>query len=120
MFTSMIAFATPVDGVLSYKLPSGDLITRKVTLEVPARGQGEVKLTGDSFVWKSNNFKSYETLNRKVFSVVFDTEFENQKSKVILKGTYLKGSNYLIYSGDVYKIKSSLEHIGVFQFKYDR
>lgn len=118
---SIIALAKPVDGTLTYKLPSGDLVDRDVVLEVPSRGQGEVVLSGRSFEWRTTQFKSFERLGKQVFVAVFDAEFQGMKSKIIFNGTYLKGSNKLIYTGDMFKVKSrKLEHLGVFNFSYDR
>ena len=115
------AFATAVDGTLTYKLPSGDLVDREVTLEVPSRGQGEVVLSGKSFEWKTTQFKSFERAGKMTFVAVFDTDFRGMKSKTILRGTYLKGNNKLFYTGDMYKLKDrKLSHLGIFNFKFDR
>jgi hypothetical protein len=123
LLTSLALMAKPVEGVLTYKLPSGDLVDREVILEVPARGQGEVVLSGKSFEWKTTNFRSFKSLGRDVFVASFDTEFRGMKSTLIFKGTYLKGNNKLSYTGDIYKLKKSqrkLDHIGIFNFQYQR
>ncbi len=118
---SISAFATPVDGTITYKLPSGELAERDVTLETPSRGQGEVVLTGKNFTWKTTNFNSYETSGKVTFMAIFDTKFMGQQSKLLFKGTYLKGSNKLIYAGNIFKIKKNkVKHLGLFDFKFDR
>jgi len=115
------AMATAVDGTLTYKLPSGDLVDRDVTLEVPSRGQGEVVLSGKSFEWKTTQFKSFETAGKQTFVAIFETDFRGMKSKTVLRGTYLKGNNKLYYTGDMYKIKDrKISHLGIFSFQYDR
>lgn len=115
------AFAAAVDGTLTYKLPSGDLVDRDVTLEVPSRGQGEVVLSGKNFEWKTTKFRSFERAGKLTFVAAFDTDFRGMKSKTILRGTYLQGKNTIIYTGDMYKVKDKkVSHLGVFNFKYDR
>jgi hypothetical protein len=100
---SLSAFSAPVDGEVYYKLPSGELATRLVTLDVPSRGQGEVILSGKNFEWKTTKFKSFTKAGQTLFIAAFNTTFQNFKSTVILKGTYLKGSNQIKYYGDMYK-----------------
>jgi hypothetical protein len=118
---SLSALATPVDGTITYKLPTGDLVDRDVVLEVPSRGQGEVVLSGKSFEWKTKKFKSYKSSGRDIFVAVFNTEFMGKKSKLIFRGTYFKGNNKLIYTGNIFKKKKrKLDHIGLFNFNFDR
>lgn len=117
------AFAKPVDGELTYMLPSGELVQRQVVFEAPSRGQGEVILSGKNFEWRTTNFKSFNVLGKQTFVASFETNFQGMKSTLVFKGTYLKGSNMLLYMGDIYKIKKNTKkpnHIGVFSFKYDR
>ncbi len=126
---SSIAFSKPVDGKIIYKLPSGDLVTRSVTLEVPSRGQGDVVLYGEKFEWRTKKFKTIKKNGRTIFVAAFKTEFMSLKSTIIFKGTYLKGANKLMYYGDMYKKKghvafdeklSGFSHNGGFMFSYDR
>lgn len=119
---SFNAFATDVDGSLTYKLPNGDLVSRDVVFNVPARGQGEVVLSGKSFEWKSKKFKSFTVGGKTTFVVIFDAEFRGMKSQTMLKGTYLKGKNKIIYTGDMFKTKKGkkFKHAGVFNFEFDR
>tara|TARA_Y100000385_G_C12732775_1_gene483458 strand:+ start:27 stop:419 length:393 start_codon:yes stop_codon:yes gene_type:complete len=118
---SLSAFATPVDGTITYKLPNGELATRDVTLETPSRGQGEVILSGKTFTWKTTNFKSYEVSGKVTFMAIFDTKFMGQQSKLLFKGTYLKGSNKLIYAGNIFKMKKNkVNHLGLFDFSFNR
>lgn len=122
LFSSQV-FATPVEGEVTYKLPNGDLVDRQVVFEAPARGQGEVVLSGNSFEWRTKKFKSFKVLGKQTFVASFDAEFQGMKSILIFKGTYLKGNNKLSYTGDIYKLMPKDKkpaHIGVFSFKYDR
>lgn len=121
LMVSNIALAKDVDGKITYKLPSGDLVDRDVVLNVPARGQGAVVLSGKNFEWRSKNFKTVKFAGKTTFVVVFDSELRGEKFKTMLKGTYLKGNNKLIYTGDVFKgKKKNFDHSGVFNFSYDR
>jgi len=117
---SLNLLATEVDGTITYKLPNGELVDRNVSIEVPSRGMGEVVLRGERFEWKTDKFWSKNKNDRLVFTAEFETEFRGLKSTIVLKGTYLKGSNKLIYAGDVYKKKDELKHIGLFNFNYLR
>lgn len=120
---SYSAFAKDVEGTITYKLPSGDLVSRDVILNVPSRGQGEVVLSGKSFEWKSKKFKSYTIAGQTIFAVAFTEKFRGIESTTLLKGTYLKGKNQIIYIGDVYKAKAKnkkFKHSGVFRFEYLR
>jgi hypothetical protein len=123
--------ATPVDGKIVYKLPNGSLVERMVKLEVPSRGQGEVVLSGKNFEWKTSNFWTVKKAGQTKFYAAFKTEFMAQKSVILFKGTYLKGTNKLLYYGDFYKLKghkeihenSSLKNFrfgGAFKFKFIR
>lgn len=126
---SFTAFAVPVEGNLTYKLPTGELVYRAVTLDVPKKGQGEVTLTGVNFEWKSKLFKSFTSKDQQFFTVAFQNEFMNKKTTVVLKGTYLKGTDRIIYYGDMYKIGGHVplvesllgyKYIGAFNFAYTR
>jgi|GEM_PF-2931562 len=102
--SASFAFATPVDGTLFYKLPSGDIANRDVTLEVPARGQGEVVLSGQNFEWNTTDFWSKKTDQGTVmFYAVFRPEFMDKKSTIVLKGTYVNGNGRVLYYGNFYK-----------------
>lgn len=130
---SLSAFSSPVEGELYYKLPTSDIATRLVTLDVPSRGQGEVVLSGKNFEWKTSRFKSFTRAGQTFFIVAFNTTIHNTKSTIILKGTYLKGSNQIKYYGDMYtknghllsnkKIEtniSGIKYTGGFSFNYTR
>ena len=127
-FANYAAAMVPVDGKIVYKLPSGDLVEREVTLEVPERGQGEVILSGEGFEWKTKMFRSYKIKDRTTFVAAFKGEADGKKFTLALSGTYLKGSNKILYYGDVYKTKghrllmnlASFDYVGGFKFSYDR
>lgn len=121
--------ATSVDGKIFYELPSGDLVDRAVSIDVPSRGIGEVVLSGKRIEWKSSNFSSEQVNGRMVFTVAFKTEFREFKSTMVLKGTYIKAKNKILYYGDLYKRNGHIEfqndltdfeHTGGFSFKFDR
>ena len=128
-FFSLIANATPVSGEIFYKKKNGDLVRRSVVLEVPSMGKGEVVLSGKNFEWRSTDFWSMKVKGQTVFTVTFKTEFMGMKSLVALRGTYLKGKNEIIYSGDFFKKKghawvegdiSDFPYGGGFSFSYQR
>jgi len=116
------AFTIEVDGEVFYQLPNGKMAVREVTIDVPPKGQGEVILSGKSFEWKSTKFKSFNKFGQDIFTVVFDTEFEEVKSKQIFKGTYFKTDDHIKYYGNIYekKAKKKLTYIGGFEFNYPR
>ena len=129
---SMNIHAAAVDGELFYKKPNGDIATRSVTIEVPARGQGEVVLRNDKFEWKTTEFKTIKKNNRTIFIALFETSFLFFfKSTIGLKGSYINGNNKILYFGDMYKKKGhgisikdvkgrmkEFDHIGGFRFEY--
>lgn len=129
LLSTSLAFAVPVDGKIVYKLPSGELVEREVTLDVPERGQGEVVLSGTDFEWRTKSFKTLTIAGKTTFVAAFKTEFQNKKSTIAFSGTYLKGTNKLMYYGDVYKKNGhsmfdgsvlGFNYIGAFKFAYDR
>jgi len=129
LLLSFSTFATEVNGKLFYTMPSGELVKRTVTLEVPARGQGEVVLSGNSFEWRTTNFWSDNVNGEDIFYAVFKTEFKEFKSTIALKGTYIKGTNKILYFGTMYKKSghhevegdiSDFKFSGGFKFAYKR
>lgn len=117
------AFAVDVPGKIFYVDGAGKLVKRAVTIDVPARGEGKVVLKGKRIRWESDSFTSTTVHGQKVFSVVFTPEWEGKKKYIKFVGTYLKGSNKLVYYGSFYKKKSLAEmyrYAGGFAFKYDR
>lgn len=123
-------FSAEVDGQMFYKLPDGNLVTRDVTIDVPARGQGEVVLSGKGFEWKTKKFWTKKIKGQTLFIAAFKTEFQEFKSTIILKGSYLKGSNQIKYYGDFYKMSghgqfnenslANFNYVGGFSFNYIR
>ncbi len=91
------------DGGVFYKMPSGELITREASLEVPARGQGDVILRSGDYSLTAHGFKSVHKGDRVVFYVVFvNPPGAPENFAVIYRGSYLRGSNGAKYWGDVY------------------
>lgn len=128
---SFAAQSKPVNGKIVYQLPNGELIDRELTIKVPSRGKGEVVLSGKNFEWKTTNFWSFNKKKETKFLAAFQTEFMGQKSTILFKGTYLKGSNKILYYGSFYKVKgfeevdaksklSQFRYTGAFKFEYDR
>lgn len=128
---STASYAAPIDGQIFYTLPSGEYVERDVTLEVPSRGEGEVVLSGNNFEWRTSNFTSYTKKGKTVFVAAFQTEFREFKSTIVFKGTYIKGTNQIVYYGDMYKKNGTTEvdllseqndfaFSGGFRFSYDR
>lgn len=129
---SISTFSTPVDGKIFYKLPDGKLVKREVMLEVPSRGEGEVILSGKSFEWKTKKFWTVKKAGKTSFYAAFKTEFMRKKSVILFKGTYIQGTNTIVYYGDFYKKKideeisedsldlDSFNFQGGFNFKYER
>jgi hypothetical protein len=93
-------------GKVFYVIPEGDLVSRAVTLTVPACGQGSVVLSSESG-WRTETttFWSKEVAGRKVFVVVFQNpKGDNPNHYLILKGSYIRGKNAAKYWGDMYKL----------------
>lgn len=127
-FSGAVIANSSVAGNLVYKLPNGELVKRAVTLEVPSRGQGEVVLRGTKFEWKTTKFWTVKKAGKTTFVAVFKTQFRQFKSLIALKGTYLKGTNKIMYYGDTYKKKGhnfeaeslvGFNYSGGFKFEYD-
>ena len=106
-FFSMNASAssTVADGYLQYKMPSGEIVQRSVSLEVPSRGQGEVVLIGNQEI-VAKRFWSERSEGRTIFNIMFD-QFPgaNDGDLAVFKGTYVRGSNLASYYGDIFKYK---------------
>ncbi len=97
-------------GSVAYKMPSGELVSREVSLEVPARGQGEVVLRSGDWEVRTTNFKSGELHGRKVFVVSFENvPGAPAGTKAVYHGTYMRGTNRAIYYGDVWATAASEE-----------
>lgn len=129
LLISLTSFANNVEGELFYTMPNGDLVTRNVTMTVPSRGEGSVTLSGESFKWETENFWSEKTNNETFFYAVFKTSFQKFKSTIIFKGTYLKGTNKIMYYGSMYKKDghhdvdkdlSGFDYSGGFNFNFNR
>lgn len=125
------SMAAEVDGQIFYKISrTGEVVKRNVTLEVPSRGQGEVVLKGPRFEWRSTNFWTTRSpQGETLFTVAFQTEFMGQVSTIALRGTYLQGTNEILYTGNFFKRKdheavdeslTGFEYDGGFSFSFER
>jgi hypothetical protein len=110
-------------GVVVYKMKDGTLVDRNMNLEVPARGQGAVVLTGGTVELRSEKFRTEKRNGRTIFSVEFaDVPGAPPGTEMLLEGSYLKDKNRALYYGDIYgrnsgKGDKEWSHTGGFMFK---
>ncbi len=115
-----------IEGNILYKLPNGDLVQRDVLMSVPPRGEGIVTLSGNGFSWSTEDFGSYETNDKIVFWALFENDFMGRDSKILFRGSYMRGNNLIVYYGDMYKVNNDEEseedfrYIGGFKFQFVR
>lgn len=103
MFLSSKSFAVEVPGKVFYKMPAGDLVSRAVKLDVPPRGEGKVIFKSEHHELESHAFKTKKAHGRTVFSVLFlNPPGAPANTAMVLTGSYMRGSNYVAYYGDVY------------------
>ena len=88
-------------GKVFYVSNNGELVKRELTLTVPARGEGEVTLGNDNWSASSSRFFTAKYHGRTVFYVVFNDVGPNHK-QMLLRGSYIRGTNLAAYWGDVY------------------
>jgi hypothetical protein len=108
-------FSIDANGVLFYqKGEGGEIAVRNMTLSVPPRGEGSITLSSQNspFDLETERFFSKKKKGRTVFYVVFEglrqPGTQGPGSTMVLKGTYLRGSNKALYYGNVYKKKGGL------------
>lgn len=102
-FIGSIALAAEVPGKVFYKMPSGEMVKREVKLDVPARGQGKVIFKTTNHNLESHAFKTKKAHGRTIFSVLFlDPPGAPEHTAMVLTGTYMRGTNYVVYYGDIY------------------
>ena len=116
-FISMAAQAVEVPGKVIYKMPAGELVRRDVALDVPPRGEGKVIWKTAHHTLESHAFKTKKHLGRTIFSVVFlNVPGAPKNTAMALVGTYLRGTNEVIYYGDIYsKICEETPRISFFK-----
>ena len=126
---SFSALANPVAGEIFYVKKDGELARRAVSLEVPSMGKGEVVLSGNNFEWRTTDFWTTKRNGEVIFTAAFQTQFMGMTSTIALEGTYLKGSNEIVYNGNFYKKKghdpvngdiSDFDYNGCFTFNFIR
>jgi hypothetical protein len=97
------AHAVEVPGKVIYKMPSNALVTRDVRLDVPPRGQGKVIWKSAHSQMESHAFKTKKLNGRTIFSVLFlDPPGAPDHTAMVITGSYLRGTNEVIYYGDIY------------------
>ena len=90
-------------GGVTYKHPNGALVNRDCRLWVPARGQGEVKLSCSGTEIATTDFNVEVKESRKIFTVNFqNVPGAPEGTQAQYRGTYLRGSNRAIYYGDIF------------------
>lgn len=116
------------EGGVFYKMPSGELINRDASLEVPARGQGDVILRSGDLALTAHGFKTAHKGDRTIFYVVFlDPPGAPENTAIVYRGSYLRGSNGAKYWGDVFtkhfektgELADLLKNPGVDSLVYD-
>lgn len=119
---STSAYAREVPGAIFYVDNSGELVKRELTIDVPSHGQGKVILRGKNIRWESTNFFRTKTHGKVTFHVNFEPEWQGKRKHLHFVGTYIRGTNKLVYYGDFYKRDANglVKHGGGFYFKYDR
>ncbi|NBQ53244.1 MAG: hypothetical protein EBU49_06665 [Proteobacteria bacterium] len=90
-------------GGVFYKMPSGEMVLRDATLEVPARGEGNVILRSGLIEMTAHGFKTVHSHGRAIFNVVFlNPPGAPENTAVLYRGSYLRGSNAANFWGDVF------------------
>ncbi len=116
------------DGYVSYIHPNGELVNRECSLRVPVKGEGKVKLKCGDWSTKTNNFETYKSNGKTVFSIIFsDMKGAPEGTVALYSGAYMRGTNSAIYYGDVLSGNSNttscnvvdMNYIGGFMFKAD-
>lgn len=116
--STALAESVTAPGHVVYKMPSGELVTRNVSLEVPARGEGDVFLIAGDQKVKAEAFKSMTLNGRTIFAVLFlNPPGAPTGTADIYLGTYMRGTNEAIYYGDIYK--KTVQADGMFDENWD-
>lgn len=115
LFAAGLASAVEVAGNFVYKMPAGELVVRDAVLDVPPRGQGSVVLKYAGTSVSSDKFRTRESHGRTIFEVLFmNPPGPPANTAVVLTGSYIRGTNAVIYYGDVYfKTVSESEQAGL-------
>lgn len=100
---SSIASAAEVAGKIVFKDKSGKLTTVDAKIDVPPRGEGKVVLTAGGYRAESDQFRTRKENGRVIFEVVFSSFAALESNRAFaMTGSYQRGSNGVIYYGDVY------------------
>jgi hypothetical protein len=107
-----LAFATSIEapGQVFYKMPSGEIVNRDVSLVVPMKGEGDVFLKYGAHEVKAEKFWTEHSSGRAVFYVSFvNPPGAPENTTVLFRGSYIRGTNRALYYGDMFKkIQSNL------------
>jgi len=90
-------------GKVFYKNEAGEIVKREATLTVPVKGEGEIVLASGQWSASTSDFFTVHRHGHKIFYVVFRNVGEQFAHKpVLLRGSYLRGSNLAAYWGDLF------------------
>jgi hypothetical protein len=120
---AMAAGSVEATGKVFYKKPSGEIVQREMSLEVPSRGQGQVVLKWESGSLVADSFSSRQESGRTIFYVLFrNVPFAPAGTEMAFKGTYSRGTNVALYYGDLFSRLSGTDnaawnYVGGFDFR---
>ena len=112
------------DGKIFYKKSSGELVKRAVSIVVPPRGEGEVVLKFGDKELSTPYFKTKTYHGRTVFVVAFKkpeafSEDLAGNGALVMKGSYMRGSNMAVYYGDLYLVKKASQELMEYGLEFD-
>lgn len=101
--TGAMAESVTAPGKVAYIMPSGELVKRDISIEVPARGEGDLFMLAGGQKIKAHAFKTIKANNRTIFAVLFiNPPGAPENTAAVYYGTYMRGTNEAIYYGDIY------------------
>lgn len=107
LFLSTFSYGASIEapGKVFYKMSTGEIVKREVSLVVPAKGQGDVILKYAGKQAKAAKFWTAKKFGKTTFNVLFkDVPGAPKEWAALYTGAYLRGTNAALYYGDVYSI----------------